>query len=670
MCLGGHDWEWHGHFAGSVPFGVSRRSALKAGLIGVGGIAVSGLFPDLARASHTAPTTPNAPGFDGVSSFRTAQHIHARGSEGPASMTAQAAEAARWVDAMWFTDHDWREGGVGAPKVVHFNSLTAERLGVNPAWQWRRHDAGVLDAGSGGGIQTSPVSPGDPDPHGSLFARAVTSTGNRASVAWHADDTSSRNSMRTPAYGQVWRLDVLLQQADASSWGFLRVGLSYHPTTGGRPDAYYFLEYRFGPFASRSYSLERLDPSSVDTSDGGGDAGPIVLRPGEEALLGVVWVPQQRGSWVTQTMSFTDDIAALFPGMVARDNSIRGVWLGATSARRTAHASFDYLRMDRVYGQAQLDDRVAIASELAARVPGVRLYNGTELSYGGAHRQWLGGEVQLPVYPTDKAKGGASPSTDALVAMILDGGGMPVANHPFGTDSKRMTDAQAATEARAYVVDLLDSPADARVQGVEVFYRQRGGASLEHHLRLFRLAVANGLVVTATGASDNHWGRTDSWIEEQNHFITSIWADDVGEESLVDAQRRGRAYCSELGTFDGQLDLSLEGDLMGQVGVHPGTVTRQLTVMATQLPKGSSVEVWKVPIGGGLDAEPGGVVERIPQTAFTGTTAMATVDTAEDCAFSVTVVNRKGKLVAGSNPVWSLQDEPATWSIPEDRRAG
>ena len=196
-----------------------------------------------------------------------------------------------------------------------------------------------------------------------------------------------------------------------------------------------------------------------------------------------------------------------------------------------------------------------------------------------------------------------------------------------------------------------------------------GGGSLEQHLRLFRLAVANGVVITATGASDNHWGRVGSWAEETNHFITNIWADDVEEASLLSAQRRGRAYCYELGTFSGELDLSLDGDLMGQIGVRPGKVTRKLNILATGLLKGSWVEVWKIPIGGGLDTEPGGVVERIPATAFAGSIETVDVDTSNDCAFVVTVANKKGKRFAGTNPVWHLQDEPTSWSIPEERRA-
>ena len=661
-----HEWEWGGSFAGSVPHALTRRSALKLGLGGLGAMAVSGLFPG--RAHAVAGTLAGASGFDATSAFRTAQHIHARGSEGPASMTAQAAEAAKWVDARGGTDPDGREAAVGAPQVVHFNSLTAERLGPNPAWQWLRHDVGVLDAGSGGGIDTVHVSAGDPDPTGALYARALSGDGNPASVAWYADDNSSRTSMRTPAHGQSWQIDVLLRQADADSWGFLRVGLSYHPARSGRPDAYYFLEYRFGPFARRSYSIEQLDIADVETSDSG-DAGSITLRPGEQALLGVVWVPQQPGAYTTQALTFTDDIAALFPGMIARDNSIRGLWLGATSTARTvAHVCFDHLRMSRQNGRVQLDDRAAIAAELEARAPSVRLYNGSELSYGGAHRQWLGGDVRPPEYDTDQAKGGSSPTTDQLVAMVLAGGGMPIANHPFGTNGKKMTDAVAASEARRFVGEALDSPADARVQGLEVFYRQRGGGSLEQHLRLFRLAVANGLVVTATGASDNHWGRVGSWAEETNHFITSIWADDVAEDSLLAAQRRGRAYCSELGSYGGQLDLSLDDDLMGQIGVRPRRLTRSLNIKATQLPAGSSVEVWKIPIGGGLDAEPGGIVDRVPSTAFAGSVATVGVDTGEDAAFAVTVVTDKGKRVAGSNPVWHLRAEPTQWTIPEDRR--
>ena len=54
-------------------------------------------------------------------------HPHAR-------RAAQAAEAAQHVDVVWYTDHNWRENGVGAPTAVHFNSLTGERLGVNPPW--------------------------------------------------------------------------------------------------------------------------------------------------------------------------------------------------------------------------------------------------------------------------------------------------------------------------------------------------------------------------------------------------------------------------------------------------------------------------------------------------------------------------------------------------------
>lgn len=138
---------------------------------------------------------------------------------------------------------------------------------------------------------------------------------------------------------------------------------------------------------------------------------------------------------------------------------------------------------------------------------------------------------------------------------------------------------------------------------------------------------------------------------------------------LLSAQARGRVYAAELVSFSGQLDLSLDQDVMGQVGIRPELSSRRLQILATNLPKKSSVEIWQIPVDlGGFDDEPGGVIATLPCTAFSGGLAALDVDTTTDCAFAVTVRTSGGKRVGGSNPIWHCQAEPA-WTIPDNRRA-
>ncbi len=658
--------------------GIDRRGFLRLGAAaGVASIALGGPRPGLMRSAEASalPVAP-APSLDGTLAHRTAQHIHARGSEGTASMTAQAAEAAQHVEAMWFTDHDWREAGVGAPTQVHFTSLTGEKLKPNKPWLWQRVDSGLLDqAGSSGGIDLVTVNKNDPIRRGALTARAVGASNAAASLSWLANDSQLRSSMRTPAHGQTWTVDIKLLEAGPDGWGFIRVALSYHPATGGRPNSYNFIEYRFGPFAARGYSMEQIDPASV-VEPGGDDTGAVlVLQPGEQALLGVVWVPQQVGAYQTQTLDFCADIARLFPGTVARDNCIRGAWFGATSRNRApANVLFDYLRMSRITGQPQFVDRLAITREIAPRFPGLALYNGTEISYNGGHRGWLGGTVTLPNYNTQKTTGGSSLTNTQLVQSVLAGGGMPIANHPFGTSSTvTLSPSAATTKALAYVQNLLLTNAEGGLQGLETFYQQRAGASLEQHWWLARMAIRNGLPLTLTGASDDHGGQVGAWASQPNRFVTGIHAASVGETDLIDALRRGRAYGAEIGSYDGQLDLALDDRVvMGQIDVRPGTVSRRLTIQATALTAANVVEIYQIPIDGSMSGEPGGVVAVLSASAFASGPATIEVDTTRDSAFAVMVGRQAAtgavERIAGSNPVWHLTQEP-TWTIPGYRRA-
>jgi hypothetical protein len=357
------------------------------------------------------------------------------------------------------------------------------------------------------------------------------------------------------------------------------------------------------------------------------------------------------------------------------------VWLGATSAEGApARASFDYLCMSRITGQAQLDDRLAIAEELQPLFPEVRLLHGIEYSYGaeGGHRHHLGGELELPDFPAGlPARSGKSLTNEELVAKTLAAGGMPIANHPFGTNGKRLTQAQAEFHARDYVARLKANDAEGGLQGIETYYRTRAGASLEQHLFLAYSAIRNGMPLTLSGVSDNHWGRNGSWIEEKNHFVTGVYAATTSDTDLVDALRRGRAYTAEIGSYNGRIDLAFDDDetpvVMGQIDVRPGLVSRRLRILASALPKTGLVEVHQIPLDDSLDGDPGGVIAVLPASAFSNGVATVSVPVDRDSAFTVHVGNQRSaskpiKRIGGSNPIWHLNAEPTTWTIPDHRR--
>jgi hypothetical protein len=143
---------------------------------------------------------------------------------------------------------------------------------------------------------------------------------------------------------------------------------------------------------------------------------------------------------------------------------------------------------------------------------------------------------------------------------------------------------------------------------------------------------------------------------------------------MIDALRRGRAYSAEIGSYNGQLDLSLDDRaVMGQIDVRPGVVSRQLNIQATALTGTNMVEVYQIPIDASMDGEPGGVIATLPPSAFVQGMASIQVDTTRDSAFAVMVCARSKPTVpyrrtGGSNPVWHLTQEPTTWRIPAFRR--
>jgi hypothetical protein len=165
--------------------------------------------------------------------------------------------------------------------------------------------------------------------------------------------------------------------------------------------------------------------------------------------------------------------------------------------------------------------------------------------------------------------------------------------------------------------------------------------------------------LTGNGPSDDHVG-TD-WLRSGNNWFTSVWAASSAESDLLAALAAGRSWCGSLPWFRGGLDLLVDGSCpMGSVSVSTLS-SRQLQVIATDLPTNGTLQVMQ----GGVDYA--GKASPTPNTSL-----IATYSTADLASGSVSlpvgnaassfvrtqVVDSAGTVVALSNPAWLLRQAP------------
>jgi hypothetical protein len=581
-----------------------------------------------------------------------AMHVHASFSELTGSMASQLECARRaGVNVVWFTEHDWRMSAHDYRTQVHFDSLLGEKE-FGRVWVWKAKRSGAQLADFGGGLVSSPVSPNDPSSiAGALHVYAQAQGAASASYLYNADTNASRHNQRSNLTGTTITLDVLVGQASPAGYPELRIQLSNHPSSGGRPAGGYVLSYRFGLT---------------------GDAFT-------QGLLGVVPVPADAGTWTTVTLNPTDDIARLWPDMVAEDNSLVNLWLGVTSTQATrAEGWFDWLRFER--SETAADHPILVQSAILERLlplyPELAAYAGQEVSFYPGHLNWFGGSQYLHPYNgvgEDIVATKDKPVlTNSLVREMKQLGGTVSINHPFGASDEQEAVVGSADLARqklakkyltygAYGADLL-----------EVAYAQRGGASIFNHLALWDTLSRNGLWMTGTGVSDNHDGLVGSgWLDDINRFTTSVWSDSIAPDSLLQTLQTGRAFCSELGSGISAVDVTVDGNPMGCVSVRPDLASRTAQVTVGGLPSGGSVQVvqGKVDWAGLHDLEPASnVVASLGAADFAGGTAGCSLDTSASSYVRVNVLDGAGRCVAVSNPVWMLTQRPPT-SVPTERQA-
>jgi hypothetical protein len=609
---------------------ISRRAFLK--LAGAGAAATSfASFDPLAWMADASPRP-----------IPMAMHVHSSFSEGTGSMFWQLDQAKRTgVEVVWWTDHDFRMSAWQYRKAIHCSGTSEPEDGH--ALTWSRTTSGSLQVASATFLAAA-SSPGDPDTTAGLRLDASSTSSSFASVRMTAQDAKARHNLHASLAGQSIVVDMSPESIGPDAFLELRVQLSDQPASGGRTSGSYYLYYRVG----------------------GPNAPGSVIK---QMRGGTITYAAPTGAWTTLVLTPANDIARLWPDLQATDAALCQLSVAAGSRRGArAAGNIDNIRFQRTTsGSAPLQVQRTIGDALAPQFPGITQHQGLEVSLYPRHLNWYGGTVVLPDYGTaDLSPVDDLAKTRDLVRMVHDGGGLASYNHMFGTgfgmtplsttkqETARINIAKQLVQNAAFGADIL-----------EVGYRMRGGVTLDRHLSVWDVCSRNGLFLTGNGVNDSHEG---AWSGSGYTFVTSAWAEDAEESSLVGALAAGRCMFHDQDRFRGTLDLTVDGTApMGSVSVA-SLSSRRLTIAAAQLPAGGSVAVVQGPVDrpGPTVTSPGTTRTTIPAGSFDGGAVSMDVDTSADRFVRTEILDSTGLLVAGSNPVWLLRTTPAS-GIPPSR---
>lgn len=590
----------------------------------------------------------------GSQAYSMAMHIHSSFSEKQGSMQAQLAQAAsNSVDVLWWTDHAERMVGWDYRDTVHFTSLTNEAgaPGQGGAWHWQAQRTGSLSAASGGGIVTSPVTPNDPAPHGSLQVSAQALSGT-AKFEFNVNAKPAVWNFRDNLAGQKLSIDVLADPGWTRGYLEVAVTSSFHLASAGRPRGSYSLSYQIVPAGQKARRF-----ASARTG--------IVVVP----------VPADGHTWTTVTMDPAADIAALWPDLDYRDFALFGLALGAVSTGDQVSGYFGYLNFTRALSGGELfAQQASMMSALAPAYPSVNQLQGTEISWPAPHVNWFG-NAQIPDYSQVTPQTYPAWVAQTVIPQIHAAGGLASYNHPFGTPLiPALPQAKQDTLLTQAATSLLRNSAIS-CDILEVGYPLRNGVDLAHHLGLWDVMSRNAVFLTGNGVSDDHDGL--DWTGSGNNWVTCAWAASASQKALLAALAAGQVWCGSLPKFPlsagAALNLMVDGSCpMGSVSLS-SRASRQLTVTAAGVPANGSVQVQRgtVDYAGTADPSPTTAViasYTAAELAATGGQKVLTVDTTAESFVRVVVLDSARVIQAASNPVWMLRKTPPG-GIPAARQA-
>lgn len=600
----------------------SRRSFLES--LGVMGGSLFLPIHPLTRTSRANTLTGGAP-------VLTAMHVHgswSEGGDGPGSWQGQFHQASQsGIDVMYMTDHDHR--------ALATYYLTRLDSGVG----WNRLTSGALSQNSAttgaGGFRLVAESAGS-------GPASVTLKVDEKTTAWNRLRTSIAGQSLTHAFGAV-------ALPEAATYEIV-IDLSYHPATGGRPAGAYQLRYRFGVTAGR------------------------YLEAG--GLVGVVGFPAP-ASGSAVTFSIDQDVAALWPDMLALDNCFYNLMFTATSPLRgsTADVTVASVRFHRTQNNEAdvIANQRTVIDTYSPQYPSLDVHPSDEISRLDPHLNVFGVPQFFPAQSqiTSTTKDSFYQS---MVANVHSSGGLASYNHPFGASGGPLASAAAQASKRQQVFQQMRAVNCYGCDIVEVGYTVRGKCSTQTHIDLWDTFSRDAKFLTGNGVNDDHQGGSRSnWNVIGNGFATGVWALSKAEADLIAALAAGRAYSVHPGRWSGgQLDMQVDGVVpMGAASISSQS-SRSVAISAANVPVTGAVRLVAGPVDYKGAIDPGTVVlETIPASAFgVGGTGIVnrSIDTSASTFIRAQVLNAAGATIGIGNPIWLLKEQPPN-GIPPSREA-
>jgi hypothetical protein len=543
-------------------------------------------------------------------------------------MAAQLFHAAQFgIDCVIWTDHDWRMAHADFRTQVSFDSLSGEKQFGKP-WTWEPSTSGSPTT-TAGGIVTSPVSPHDPSRIAGALRVAVGAGASAASYGYIANARPSRRNYLGNTSGMTMAVDVFPIASTAGGYVEMLLQISRQPAFGKRKEGNFLLSYRIGPD----------QPGGRSVSD----------------KLGMVSVAAPAGTWTTITIDPTADIAALWPDVDPRDNALYQMWLRATApAGGSAEGVFDNLRLTWADPASAVTLQEDLVAQYAPRYPSVLQLQSLEYSmYENIH---VNGFVSrtYPTFASDlKQQMAPAGYYEGIVSSLHSQGALASYNHPYGTTSGNLKSPAGQAADRQQTAAKLLANGCLGCDILEVGYDDRGGVGLAEHLNLWDTLSRNDLRVVGTGVSDNHIGTAASWSTSKNRWNSFIWATGKTETELLAGVAAGRVYGGQFNGFTGSLDLLVDGGIAMGSTAPVSAGNHVVTVLATNVPSGGTVQVIQGPIDSAGPTSPGtATIATLPATALaTGSADVPFVNPGRSFV-RVNVVDSRGTIVGFSNPVW------------------
>jgi hypothetical protein len=513
-----------------------------------------------------------------------AMHIHGPFSEGLASFSAHLEQARKHkVDVIWWTDHDFRIAAFEHRRAVHFDGAVEPEHGLD--WKWVEASE-AKPTGTVAEFVSAPHSPQD----GTGKALRLAAKGE--GILWYRGQ-SWNDTMNACVADTELTLDLLPETLSADGSLLLELQLSNHPGKGVLR-----MRYQIGLFGTTTHSA----------------SGPV----------GTVRLPVKPAQWQEFTFALRDDIAKLWPDIVAGDNALTGLSIGVQNAGFVV----DRLTFNRSRRAGQAGEQLraeVIAAAAAKHGAGVTHFRAMEVSLV-RHLNWFGGDQRFPSFPSPPVRDNDPALTASMVRYLKSHGGLVCWNHPMDVAGRDEL-AKLMLQRDFLGVDLVEI----------------GRKPYDDLLWVFDVAARNALFFTAVGSSDDHDAR--DWAKEPEHDITYVWAASKTQGDLLAALARGAAWFTDLARYRGSLDLRIGGvSYLGAVLMAKAPV--KIDVIATGLPGGATAET----IVGAADE-----AAAVPSTTVAKT---KTVSVPPGHYVRVQVRLAGGDVVGVSNPLWVLGKAP------------